>query len=438
MTVFRIMEDATELIDLNDGSTTFFMNHTPVRSGGGFRFYVNATTIAQVQAVTQAVERAFTLADRRVDTRTGPKIRLELRLPTDTVTWRTLILKGATVTYDESTVSNDLARGKVICTLTLVREDWWEGPLTTLPLSNGNGTDVTTGLEVRNHDDAGAGDDNWCTYDGADVDGDMPTPIKLTVTNTFASAARMSHLWYGHNNRYSQNSYVLEGEDASYPVNLGSDATCSGGQYNTTVSVSQSKIRAMEWELDQAMMSKMTGSFFRPIVRLAGGTTYSGWASISIYYALSFLWESKLIRIGGYWWYDFGPMRIPPHILNEADVYPLVLKLNMKFDSSTHTQNVDFVNLLPCDGIRHLSPDGYGCDETVSLIDDGIDDLLYTYGWTGYGKVANYVGEGKRPELIPGESGGFQFMMTGTTGDIFIDRTIDVKVEFRPRKRTIV
>ena len=76
-------------------------------------------------------------------------------------------------------------------TVYIDRDPFWESlTLTNVPLTNGNGTDVTTGIRVYNCGDNATVDtsykrDNWVTIDGAnDIVGDMPAPLEVKYYNS--------------------------------------------------------------------------------------------------------------------------------------------------------------------------------------------------------------------------------------------------------------
>lgn len=130
------------------------------------------------------------------------------------------------VLYDK-TLDANWRRNKVRLTVVIEHKPWWDSHNeVAIPLTNGNGTNITTGLTIYNHDDGGVSPahDNWVLINAADVVGDMPGRTRLEVTNTYASN-RLYTLWVGQNWTDPDNlDHILEGEDSS----LGTDIANSG------------------------------------------------------------------------------------------------------------------------------------------------------------------------------------------------------------------
>ena len=93
------------------------------------------------------------------------------------------ILDGM-VMYD-SKLDPNWRRNKARVTIVIEHEPYWDSHNEyAVPLTNGNGSRVTSGLTVLNHDDAGAGppvNDNWVQIDAADIVGDMPGRTRLEI-----------------------------------------------------------------------------------------------------------------------------------------------------------------------------------------------------------------------------------------------------------------
>ena len=99
------------------------------------------------------------------------------------------------------------------------------GTPTELSLTNGNGTDVTGGLRVYNHDDATAGHDNWVEIDGADISGDYPAKVKLILESEAGEAELTSKIYIG-----------LRKGDLTFVNILEDDGSTGGSQSSETTS----------------------------------------------------------------------------------------------------------------------------------------------------------------------------------------------------------
>jgi len=67
------------------------------------------------------------------------------------------------------------------------RQPFWEGPETPLPLSNTSAANDTDGITVNNVNDSNG--ENWVDIRGLDIEGDLPSAIKVQMYNAYASAA---------------------------------------------------------------------------------------------------------------------------------------------------------------------------------------------------------------------------------------------------------
>jgi len=91
-----------------------------------------------------------------------------------------------------------------------------------LSLTNGNGTDITGGLRVWNHDDAGSGDDNWVEIDGVDIDGDYPALVKLFLESEAGEAENTGKIYIGVRKGDLGFVHILE-DDGSVTTSQSSD-----------------------------------------------------------------------------------------------------------------------------------------------------------------------------------------------------------------------
>ncbi len=71
--------------------------------------------------------------------------------------------------------------------LAIKRRNYWEGALTAIPLTNSNGADVTSGLNIYNCNDGDGVSpnirENFADIDGADIDGTYhASEIKLVIS----------------------------------------------------------------------------------------------------------------------------------------------------------------------------------------------------------------------------------------------------------------
>jgi hypothetical protein len=103
-----------------------------------------------------------------------------------------------------------------------------------LSLTNGNGTDVTGGLLVYNHDDGGSGHDNWVEIDGDDISGDYPAKVKLILESEAGESEKTSKIYMGIRKGDLTFVNILEDDDATSSLNTNIDSAIAedGGSFS--------------------------------------------------------------------------------------------------------------------------------------------------------------------------------------------------------------
>lgn len=399
---------------------------------------VAATQRATLAALNLLLEQAR----HRQRTGMGPAVYVEFRPDDAEGWWRSEILSGRALVDDaELEFDLQLVTAGLEITVIYTRRYYWEGAEAQIPLTNGNGTDDIAGLTVYNHDDADAGDDNYVAIDGDDVDGDLPAPPRLELTNTYNSATRADRVFVGHN-AYSAPAtltHILEAEDASGGTPT-AHATASAGEYNALSWAVTTETQLLDWTLSTAMLNALAGNYAHLLLRLYNTTIYTDlWLRVRIKFEVSTIWEGPaLLARANRILQDLGTVQLPPYLLGAGDLYPLHLMVyGTRAQAGTHLLNVDCLQVAPADGWRKLQPKGYGLGYEARLVDDMIAGALYTDSWATPGKVGNYIGYGAPIMLAPGRAQRLYFLWDTTVGGAGIDRTLSVKAFYRPRRLTL-
>ena len=103
---------------------------------------------------------------------------------------------------------------------------------------------------------------------------------------------------------------------------------------------------------------------------------------------------------------------------------------------------IDSVHLFPADkahgGFRTLTPNGTGLALNEKLIDNGIDNQLYSDNTVnGEGIYVRYYADGDPLTIRPNSNNQFYIFQTGDSGDALATRTVTVKAYYRPRRATL-
>lgn len=394
---------------------------------------IGGTTTAR--ATLNKLNRLFDAARKYQQQRLGAQVWVEFR-PSDTEDWyRSEILSGKVEVDEEALRSWYWNEGRIEAAVIWTRRYFWEGPEVELPLTNGNGSHVTGGLTVYNHDDADTGHDNYVEIAAEDVDGDTPGPVKLQMQNTFDSLARAARFYVAHNVLSNPGSFdhILEGESASGGTNV-ADASCSGGAYKSVSWTGDSETQLLEWSLPTALLNAAAGNYFRILVRFLIAPSTGTWLRFKIKMELTTIWEGAWLEAGIYdSLQELDTLQLPPYLVGAGDLYPLKLTLLGK-RTGGGSLYLDFLQLSPLDGWRKLLPKGYNLAYGVLIVDDGIGGYLYTYGWSPAGKTGHYSSRGQPLFLQPKMTQRLYFLHTTDSGSAPIERTLRVRVWYRPRR----
>src|SRR4030043_651883 len=164
-----------------------------------FDILIKGSSPSDLHSKITAIRIAFEHARRHKDDAQAARIYYEVDGSADA--WMTKLLNGI-VLYNKD-LGRNWRHNSVIATIIVERKPYWDAKdEVQVPLTNGNGTNNTSGLTVFNHDDGGGASpnhpDNWVEIAATDVLGDLPGPTRLEVINTYATG-RLFTLWIGKN-----------------------------------------------------------------------------------------------------------------------------------------------------------------------------------------------------------------------------------------------
>jgi len=253
------LTDYTTTINLNDFTSTRLIKYTPqspnlstvdltpesLRDGGerivttrrnvteSAEIIIIGSTMDAVRSIVRQIEALLRQAEEYQKRHVGARVYVELDPGASGTVYRSEILSGK-VEWPDDTLSMWWANRKTRVVIAWTRRYYWEGPEIELPLTNGNGTNVTGGLTVYNHDDGDAGHDNYVQIAGADVGGVIPAPAKIRTLNTYNSSARSAQFFVAHNAFSTPTSFahILEAENRNYVAGGAAptaDTSSSGG-----------------------------------------------------------------------------------------------------------------------------------------------------------------------------------------------------------------
>lgn len=429
-------------LDLNQsGGAGWMVEDYPMRSDDGepvtetITMMVIGTSISDMQSRKSVLEQMLGIANRRNDVksvqyRTGERVWLRVTPDGDSTTWRAEILSARL--EPDGAALRVWGNKKERLHLTLTRSVWEDDTERAITVVNNNGSN-STGLTVRNHEDGGAGHDNWVQIAAAQITGGLPAPAIIKLKNTYGSALYLSKYYFWNNAYATPNTlwHVIEGENAQagYGGAAVADAIMSNGS---------------KWSLTFSDSGEIR---FGSLTYYPSGRPIHIVAHIPFFdsgvYCKAELWDagglrnltpnsSEILLTTSWHLHDLGTLWIgAKETINTS--LSLVLKLR---GSGSKTVTIDFIHLAGPDSFRVLEVPAafYLVGNNDLLIDDGVtkDAYMLTAGGSRYDAV---VAHGEPLLLFPNVDQRIGCLWTG--GTMLPDWTATIQLAYRPRKAVL-
>ena len=334
-----------------------------------------------------------------------------------------------------------IAKGSLGIKIELERENFWTGEEEIIPISNGNGANVTTGLTVLNHNDSTAGHDNFVYINALNYPTDLPAALRIEVKNNFGTGT-MKDLIIG-SNQYNANEGPLDGLVMEMESGTGgtptADGGCSGGQYNSITWAVTTWASLWYKAMVASELGDYRGRVVIPVLRLraAHGTP-------SIYLKLRLLRGTTLIADykeswskPGYGFVIFQPIKLPPNEMAYS-LYPVpyTVELMGLQSGASATIQADYLEFIPTESIgQYLAVENLA--QYDRLIYDAFAQVVYT-ATAGNQEMITHKAISNGHYLRPGMYGAYVYFFHSDNNDqATIDRTLSIKIWGRPRKRIV-
>lgn len=394
-----------------------------------------APTTQQMQSAVNEIERMFEMARRRNEMGVGRRIFVQFQPTGDATLWRSELLDGRSELGASS--MSVWSQAKAEARLYLTRAPFWEGARTQIPLTNGNGTLNTSGLTIWNHDDSGAGNDNWFDIAGGAVAGVLPTPLELQLTNITGSNQDYRNFIVANNTFDTTLVHILEGE--ARQAGYGTVVSASGNSNGQYLSLSSGTgFIGCVWTLAAATLQKTAG---RQMHLLAAFQYFDDENIIRVrpeirdQYGLVTLARGADVVLGdNFAIQDLGVLPLPPGGYGTGWANQ-TLVLNFYF-AGTQTINLDFLQLTPADPLcyRQIGQRGMTVLNNSTVVDDGIEGLTYL-SEAGVNHPI-YAPKGAPVHVFPGASSQRIYILHDGYGRS-VDWKLSVKGFYRPRRLTV-
>lgn len=408
-------------------------------------------TQAVIQATFQSIQHMLrVVAPRRYQTRSGQRVFLVWLADGLTGANRGEILYGSVEYASKQSMQFGWAKwGQVEVIIVWKRRLFEKNSETAIPLTNGNGTDTTAGLNVYScNDGTGVSPNklnNYVEIKAADVIGVLPAPVRLELSNTYGTALRRIYVAHKAQGTATSFAHVLECEAATLNATYCVDtltASTSGGHTVVTTNVPAAATTLMTWTITATQAGYALSQWIRTLIR------FSTLPSNSTIYVRLILQDSgstailaqtdwQLLNNTDYL-QPLPTLELSPNLQGQTTPGAMKLVLQAKDAAAVGDFSADFIQLSPVEmatGFRWLKP----IDETLVtvaattgvLTDNMIDGGLYTESVQGV-----YRSYGGPIMLLPGVLQRIYLLMDGAS-DAAIARLLSVKAYYRPRVETV-
>jgi len=391
-----------------------------------------AASVAAMRTAIDTLQKLLDAASRRQERGKGPVVYLLYQPDGDATAWRSRLIDWR-FEYNENTL-RAWGQAKLPASLIIERDAVREGDLTQIPLTNGNGTNNTTGLTVSLHNAGTAY--SYAQIAGSAVTGSAPAPVQLELTNNTGGSVTYYEVLVA-NNAFSDPAnfpHVLQAESAlvSGSGTVSSDATCSNGQY---VGWSFTNSSAQQYTLSQTLLQDALGYDFHLLARFRSQTARV-FVRPHIYDATGMfvLWSGDEVEIPQVApsVFDLGVIPLPPGGYSTA-YGAMRLWLAWRAEGSVGALDTDFFAFFPADTFRRLR-----VPVTVSssgiIVDDGIEGRAYLR--TGTAELPVVQPQGMPLLVWPGMTQRLYFTWSLFNWTAPITQTFSVKAWYRPRRYT--
>lgn len=386
------------------------------------------------------IERAMSLGAEYQLTGAGLPTYLHYRTSTDASEWRSEILRADVLLGEDA--MKVWSQDQIPLRIVVTRRWWWEAPAPVqLPLSNGNGTNNTSGLAIWNHNDGDAGHDNFATINVVNLQ--APSPLELRLKNT-SFGSRTYHNFYLCL-ADTESFAMIEGESALSGASAVSSTGASGVSAQVGRVSGSAGTQTSQYQLLGNNIASRQGMSFHLLARCAQ-------ISKSCFVRAE-LWTDTsgviLDRAKEVWlsegdhdhFQHLGTIQLParsvPWGLTSWGALRLVL--NWRFLEAT-TVDVDFISLMPAapGQFRHLVQKGMATSNDWEVVD-------YSDGGGRQSAPLTKLTDGTTD--YPVFDVNFQPLMLYTHSDVLFvlhdgvgmtpDWALSVRAWYRPRRLTV-
>jgi len=430
------LTDGTTTAHLGDGGSNLLLGYTPAAptSVETENAEINEATVTEsatvvftgatadaVRAAVRTVETLLLEATQRERTKAGRRVYVKRKLDGTSDTYRSEVMSGRVEMSDKALDSGWWNR-QIEALVVWTRRFYWE--------ADAEAT-LVNGAVVYSHEDAGH--HNYVDIGGASVAGSLPTPLRMVLVNSDGTVASDVYVASNTMTNPATLPHALEGEASAGVTALPASPdlnSYSGGRYGRKA-LSGTESNLFSWSLPT---STFQGQYYRLIARFAAAPPANTQIRVHMGIGSNVLWQNEsLITLSAEEMQEICTMQIPPALVNVPSTAAIDLIVRGK---GAGNLDLDFVQLLPTETYRKLLRTLSTLAVGSKLVDDGIDDLLYTTNGANANAAPDYVGFGIRPRVWPGLATRLYFLAADGGVDHPL-RQLTVYAYHRPRVLTL-
>ena len=332
-------------------------------------------------------------------------------------------------------------KGSIMLNLFYKRSNSFYGALETLPLTNKNGTDVTTGLDIINSTDYHATYDSTALIKAADLTSPLPSPLRVELINTYATD-QLKDIFIGiyqHPTEDDEDIFFHNAPDLS-----GGSLLVDTGAINDTyrrftwTATDWTALTARTLTLD--IIDALGGHLYRPFIHLFNSHAYT-----DLYFKLAFqrgiytIYQTEAVYSDpDYDYIFFPPMSIPPNqVLREVLPHSLdVVLYAYKSTAGTYTLDPDQLQLFPLDYAANFLG-FFNMANNHRFIYDSFRKLHNVRYSAAGSETVSHILQGGPLMATPGVNNRLFFIMANQDNTADKDRTAQVIVKHRKRFRIL-
>lgn len=414
------MTDGTTTITLTSGDYTL-LDYTPIaldpsRAMTEFisediAVLVSDSTTPLVQSNINAIEKLLTYASNRQKFGTGPKVYLKYQVSGDSDTYRSEIVGGYVDITPEAIKAWVGQKAEII--VHIRRVGYWE---------DDTATQLVNATGLTNTGAAGA---NSTLISSGNVDGVLPAPAKIKITNTTGDGI------FWDTFHLSCNAWNDPTNFTGYK-NGGGASSWTGAQTASAEDI---------WSFSSTELADMAGDYFRIIACFLTVPSTDIYITSKIEFGVTDLATAGTVYTGtvSKGMYDLGALPFPPggyYTSNAA----LDLQLYVRA-SVTGSYEIDFIQLLPAGPgrYRRLEQIGYDVDTNDSIVDDPYEGLIYLEDASdSNNRIPIVTSRGDPLMLWPGKNNRITVLFDESGSPFFsAARTTNLSVWYHPRRLSV-